>query len=104
MKIIEDINTNATATIHLDNDISEWTMIFQNPIQINREVRQGDTISPKIFTAAMEEIFKKLYFEKQWVNIDGEWLTNLRFEDVVVLTTPSVKDMEVHLNSLKKKK
>ena len=47
VKIIEDIYTNAVATIHLDNDVSK-------PIYINRGVRQGDTISPKIFTTAME--------------------------------------------------
>ena len=36
------------------------------------------------------------------MNIDGEWLTDLRFADDVALTTPSVKDMEVQLNSLNK--
>ena len=51
-----------------------------------------------------EEMLRKLDFEEQGVNIDGEWLTNLRFIDDVALTTPSVKDMAVHLNSLNKKK
>ncbi|XP_072051533.1 uncharacterized protein [Amphiura filiformis] len=91
--IIEDIYTDAVATIHLDNDVS-------NHIHIKRGVRQGDTISPKIFTAAMEEIFKKLDLEKQGINIDGEWLTDLRFADDVALTTTSVKDMEIQLNGL----
>ena len=96
VKILEDIYTNAIATIHLDNDVSK-------PIYINRGVRQGDTISPKIFTTAMEvEIFKKLDFEEQGMNTDGEWLTDLRFADDVALTTPSVEDMEVQLNSLNK--
>ena len=48
------------------------------------------------------EIFKKLDFEEQGMNIDGEWLTDLRFADDVALTTPSLKDMEVQLNSLNK--
>ena len=48
------------------------------------------------------DIFKKLDFEEQGMNIDGEWLTDLRFADDVALTTPSVKDMEVQLNSLNK--
>ena len=47
------IYTDATAIIHLENDVSK-------PIHIKRGVRQGDTISPKIFTAAMEEVFKNL--------------------------------------------
>ena len=92
--IMEDIYTNATATIHLDNNVSK-------PIHINRGVRQGDTISPKIFTAAMEEeVLKKLNLEKNGVNVDGEYLTDLRFADDAVLTTTSVKDMEVQLKSL----
>ncbi|XP_072020413.1 uncharacterized protein [Amphiura filiformis] len=48
-------------------------------------------MSQKIFTAAMEEIFNKLDLEKQGINIDGEWLTDLRFADDVALTTTSVK-------------
>ena len=49
--IMEDIYTNATATIHLDKDVSKRT----KPIHLNRDVREGDTISPKIFTASTEE-------------------------------------------------
>ncbi|XP_072041185.1 uncharacterized protein [Amphiura filiformis] len=48
VKILEDIHTNATATIHIDKDVSK-------PIHIHRGVRQGDTISLKIFTTAMEQ-------------------------------------------------
>ena len=82
-----------SATIHSDNAVSK-------PIHINRGMRQGDTISPKIFTAAIEEeVFKRLNLEKNGVNVDGEYLTDLRFADDVTLTTPSLKDMEVQLNS-----
>jgi len=94
VKIIEDIYTNATATIYIDNDVSK-------PIQIKRGVRQGDTISPKIFTAAIEEeVFKKLELKERGFNIDGELLTDLRFADDVALLTASVKDMEHQLNKL----
>ena len=93
MHIMEDIYTNATA-IHLDDDVSK-------PIHINRGVRVGDIISPKIFTAAIEEeVFKRLNLEKNGVNVDGEYLTDLRLADDVALTTTSVKDMEVQLKSL----
>ena len=77
------MSTNATATMHLDNDVSQ-------PIHINSGVRQGDTISPKFLLLPWEEILKKLDFEKQGVNIDGERLTDLRFADDVALRTPSV--------------
>ncbi|XP_072048908.1 uncharacterized protein [Amphiura filiformis] len=71
-------------------------------IKISREQRgvlQGDTISPKIFTAAMEQIFKQLDLEKRGINIDGEWLTDLWFADDVALTSPSVETLEVQLNT-----
>jgi len=65
-------------------------------------VRQGDTLSPKVFTAAMEAIFKKLPLEERGINVDGEKLTDLRFADDVALTTSTVKDMETQLNDLNK--
>ena len=72
---------------------------------INRGVRQGDTMSPNILTAAIEEeVLKRLNLETKnrvnMVNVDGEYLTDLRFADDVALTTTSVKNMEVQLKSL----
>lgn len=93
VNILEDIYTNATARIHIENDVSEI-------INIERGVRQGDTISPKVFTTAMEEIFRKLDLEERGININGERLTDFRFADDVALTTTSVKEMEIHLNRL----
>ncbi|XP_072016915.1 uncharacterized protein [Amphiura filiformis] len=90
--ILEDIYTDAIAKIHID-DVSK-------KVRIERGVRQGDTLSPKIFTAALEEVLKKSNLERKGISIDGEILTDLRFADDVALTTTSVKDMEDQLNSL----
>ncbi len=60
---------NATAKIHLAiTSLSQSTSV--------EELRQGNTISPKVFTAAMEDIFKKLDLEERGINIDGEQLTS----------------------------
>ena len=56
-----------------------------------------DTISPKIFSAVIEEeVFKKLNLENYGINVDGEKLTDLRF----AMTAPSAMDVEVKLKSL----
>ena len=92
VKILENIYKGATARVHLDNHVSE-------PFAIGRGMRQGDPISPKLFTAVIEEIFKKADLDKG-INIDGERLQNLRFADDVALVTKTTKEMEEHLNKL----
>ncbi|PIK46657.1 endonuclease-reverse transcriptase [Apostichopus japonicus] len=74
-------------------------MISQTSSGLKEECA-SDTLSPKVFTTAMEEIFKKLNLQERGLNVDGERLTDLRFADDVALITTSVKDMEVHLNNL----
>ena len=52
VKILENIYKGATARVQPNNHVLE-------PFAIERGVRQGDPISPKLFTAVIEEIFKK---------------------------------------------
>ncbi|GFO26778.1 endonuclease-reverse transcriptase [Plakobranchus ocellatus] len=69
------------------------------PVPIHRGVRQGDPLSSKLFTAAIEIIFRKADLE-HGLNVDGETLTNLRFADDVALVTEKVENMEEQLNVL----
>ena len=66
-------------------------------IPILRGVRQGDPISPKVFTATIQGVFQNAQLEEKGINIDGEKLSNLRFPDDVALTTEDVRDMEHQL-------
>ena len=63
--ILEDTYTGATARVHMDSQASE-------EIPILRGVRQGDPISPKLFTATFQEVFKNAQLEEKGINIDGE--------------------------------
>ncbi len=93
IQIIQDIYNSATSRIHIDSDRS-------NTVYIKRGVRQGDTISPKLFTAALEEVFQNTALDEHGINIDGEMLTNLRFADDVALCSSSVRTLNIQLNNL----
>ena len=66
---IEDIHinpercTDSSVTVHLHTESEK--------IRIKIGVRQGDTISPKLFTATLESIFRRLNWENKGVKIDG---------------------------------
>ena len=70
-------------TVHLHKESEK--------IRIKRGVRQGDTISPKLVTATLESIFRRLNRENKGLKIDGEFLTNFRFADDI----SSMYDREV---------
>ena len=50
MEILKDIYTDSSVTVHLHKESEK--------IRIKRGVRQGDTISPKLFTETLESIFR----------------------------------------------
>ena len=95
LNILKDMYTGATARIHIENQVSEV-------IEIQRGVRQGDSISPKLFTATMEEVFRQADLEQKGLIIDGEPLTDLRFADDVATPTIGVKNNETQLNIINK--
>ena len=93
INILEDIYTDATAKIHLDSEIS-------TEIKIARGVRQGDPLSPKLFNATLEEVFKNAEMEEEGIVIDGESLSNLTFADDVAIFSKSIESLERQLNKL----
>ena len=70
------------------------------PIQLHRGVRQGDIISPKLFTAALEDIFETLGWNGRGININGQYLSHLRFADDIVIMAETLHDLEEMLNGL----
>ena len=83
---------NVTSIIRLHKETDE--------IKIARGVRQGDTISPKLFTASLESIFRKTNWKGKRVNIDGEYLNHLRFADDISNTTEAPTELQQMLDDL----
>ncbi|GBP62800.1 Retrovirus-related Pol polyprotein from type-1 retrotransposable element R2 [Eumeta japonica] len=53
--------------------------------KVGKGVGQGDPLSPKLFSAVLESIFRRLNWEGLGINVDGTLLTHLRFADDIVL-------------------
>ncbi|XP_042860599.1 uncharacterized protein LOC122246229 [Penaeus japonicus] len=92
INIIKHIYENSTSVIRLHED--------PDLFQIEKGVRQGDTISPKLFTATPEEIFKQLIWEEKGIRIDGEYLNRLRFTNDMVLISEDPNELQTVLEEL----
>ena len=80
--------------IYTDSSVIVLLHKESEKIRIKRGVRQGDTISPKLFTATLESIFRRLNWENKGVTIDGEFLLNLRFDDDIFLCTETSQELQ----------
>lgn len=92
--ILKNIYEHATFHVKIDEDLET------DKIQIRRGVRQGDTISPKLFTLALEDVFKQLNWENVGINIDGTFLNNLRFADDIVLINSDINELRSMIQQL----
>jgi endonuclease/exonuclease/phosphatase family metal-dependent hydrolase len=70
IKILKKIYDHSKARIQLETVGEEF--------RLERGVRQGDPLSPKLFSAVLEEIFRNLEFENKGLNINGTNLSHLR--------------------------
>uniref|UniRef100_A0A0K0D081 Reverse transcriptase domain-containing protein n=1 Tax=Angiostrongylus cantonensis TaxID=6313 RepID=A0A0K0D081_ANGCA len=63
-------------------------------VYVKRGVRQGDTISPKLFTATLQNVMRALELDNMRVKIDGRQIHHLRFADDTVLISPDISHAE----------
>ena len=78
--ILKEIYTNSSMTVHLHKE--------SNKIKTRRGVRQGDSITGKLFMTALESrkpIFGRLAWETRGLKIDGEYMSHLRFADDILI-------------------
>lgn len=92
VRIIKNIYENSTAQIKLESTGEEFP--------IARGVRQGDPLSPKLFSAILENIFRNLDWDSFGININGRQLNHLRFADDLVLISDNAKTLQTMLQQL----
>lgn len=63
-------------------------------------MRQGDPLSPKLFIAVLEDIFKNINWKNRGIWIHNNKLSHLRFADDIALFGESATDLETMLQSL----
>uniref|UniRef100_A0A914VP49 Reverse transcriptase domain-containing protein n=1 Tax=Plectus sambesii TaxID=2011161 RepID=A0A914VP49_9BILA len=93
INLLRNIYTDAASEVCVNDERVE--------IDIHRGVRQGDTISPKLFRACLKQIFRRLPWDDRGINISGRCLSNLRFSNDIVLfanTTDELQQMASELN------
>lgn len=86
INIIITIYANSKANIKLE--------ALGREFRIKRGVRQGDPLSPKLFSAVLENVFRNLDWEHLGLNIDRKKLNYLRFADDLILLEECPKKLE----------
>ncbi|XP_063619666.1 uncharacterized protein LOC134792326 [Cydia splendana] len=94
IRIIKNIYKDATAKIQTER--------IGVPFKIKKGVRQGDPLSPKLFSAVLEHIFRKMDWDAFGININGEKLNHLRFADDLIVLSDNQRDLEKMLVQLEK--
>lgn len=62
-------------------------------IKVQRGLKQGDVISPKIFINVLKELFDVMQWEERGICINGEWLNHLDFADDCALISTNTNEL-----------
>ena len=92
IQIIKNVYIASTAQVKLESTGNEFP--------IRRGVRQGDHISPQLFSPVLEMIFRNLNWTKKGININGENLNHLRFADDLILFSEDTRTVGQMLEQL----
>jgi hypothetical protein len=91
--LIKHIYESATLKVN----VNDWET---ETVNVRRGVRQGDSISPKLFTLALESVFQKVDLQEKGLKIDGQYLSHLRFADDIVLFSSDINELQAMLRQL----
>lgn len=92
LNILKYIYNNSTSKVKLESRGDD--------IKIERGVRQGDPMSPKLFITVLQYIFENLKWENKGIKVNKEHLNHLRFADDIVLISESAKELQDMVSAL----
>ena len=92
---IEDVYIELLKDIYTNSSIRR-----QQHDQQQERRTTGDTISPKLFTAALESIFRRLTWETRRLKIDSECLNHIRFTDDILICANTPHELQQMLQGL----
>ncbi|KIH60839.1 reverse transcriptase [Ancylostoma duodenale] len=90
--VLKDCYSNCTTTFR--------PFIRPIVVPIKEDVRQGDPISPNLFSAVLESVIRKSDWDEYGVNVNGRMLKHLRFADDIVLLTHRPQEAEQMVRQL----
>ena len=93
LNIIKYLYHKATSVNHLHTDIEKF--------RLKRGVRQGDNISPRLFTSCLPDaIIGKINWKDRGMKINAEYLSRLIFADDIVLITELTSEVQKTLQDI----
>lgn len=92
IEIIRRVYNKSTSKVKLETTGQSFTM--------ERGVKQGDPLSPKLFIAVLENIIRNLDWHKHGLNVNGRYLSHLRFADDIVLLSETSRGLQHMLETL----
>ena len=94
INLLKDIYHNSSANIKLNTTGPSFKIL--------KGVKQGDPLSPKLFTSTLEEIFRSraVSWETRGIEVGDKRLTNLRFADDIVLFASTALELQTMLQEL----
>ncbi|VDI32657.1 Hypothetical predicted protein, partial [Mytilus galloprovincialis] len=90
---IKSIYVNTTACIRLNDTLTDW-------FSCNSGVRQGDNLSPTLFSIFINDLVQEVKDLDLGVSIGNSNVSILLYADDIVLVSPNENDMQAMLNKV----
>lgn len=92
ISLLHSIYSKIKSRIKLEREGAEF--------DIKKGVRQGDPISPKIFSSVLELVFRNLNWHEKGLRIDGKYISHLRFADDIIIFAENLNEIKTMMQEL----